>query len=44
MLWLLANHTSIQDELRKEVTELLEKSPTPDYRSLKDCRMLDCVV
>jgi len=43
-LWLLANNQSAQDKLRKEVTELLEKSPTPDYRSLKDCQMLDCVI
>lgn len=43
-LWLLANHQSVQDELRKEVTALIEKSPTPDSRSLKDCQLLDCVV
>jgi len=43
-LWLLANNPSSQEKLREEVTELLEKSPTPDYRSLKDCQMLDCVI
>jgi hypothetical protein len=43
-LWLLANNPTSQEKLRKEVTELLEKSPTPDYRSLKDCQMLDCVM
>lgn len=43
-LLLLANDVPIQDALRKEVTELIEKSPTPDYRSLKDCQLLDCVV
>lgn len=43
-LWLLANDLTVQSKLRAEVTQLLEQNPRPDYRSLKDLKLLDCVI
>ncbi|THH17045.1 hypothetical protein EW146_g3696 [Bondarzewia mesenterica] len=43
-LWLLANDPATQSKLRAEVSPLLERNPRPDYRSLKDLKLLDCVV
>ncbi|KAI0029997.1 cytochrome P450 [Vararia minispora EC-137] len=43
-LWLLATHPEVQDELRAELAPIFAASPRPDYRDMKDLKVLECVV
>ncbi|KAI0271653.1 cytochrome P450 [Gloeopeniophorella convolvens] len=43
-LWLLANHPASQSKLRAEVAPVFRGGARPDYRTLRDLKMLDCVV
>lgn len=43
-LWLLATHPDVQDALRAELAPVFAKTPRPDYREMKDLKLLECVV
>ncbi|KAI0056515.1 cytochrome P450 [Artomyces pyxidatus] len=43
-LWLLANDPRAQSKLRDEVSPIFAVNGRPDYRVLKDLKMLDCVI
>ena len=43
-LYLLAKHPDVQDKLRAELTPVFAANPRPDYREMKDLKMLECVV
>ena len=43
-LWLLANNTHIQSKLREELVPIFTEGSRPDYRTLRDLKMLDCVM
>ncbi|KAI0042708.1 cytochrome P450 [Auriscalpium vulgare] len=44
MFWLLAINPVYQQKLREEVAPIFAETDRPDYRVLKDLKMLDCVV
>ena len=43
-LYLLAKHPDVQDKLRAELAPVFAANPRPDYREMKDLKMLECVV
>ncbi|KZV75242.1 cytochrome P450 [Peniophora sp. CONT] len=43
-LYLLAKHPDVQNKLRAELAPVFAANPRPDYREMKDLKMLECVV
>jgi len=43
-LWLIANDARVQSKLRLELKPVFAERSRPDYRVLRDLKMLDCVM